>query len=75
MGTGGGQLPDPTLVTDDAEGRRVARGFGLRVTGLLGVLIEAKVRGLLPAVGPVLDQFMAEGCDAMRMMILRSAGE
>lgn len=72
------EIPDAILVMDDAEGRRVARGFGLRVTGILGVLIEAKARGLLPAVGPVLDQLMAEGfwlSDAMRTMVLRSAGE
>jgi hypothetical protein len=72
------EIPDAMLVMDDAEGRRVARGFGLRVIGLLGVLIEAKARGLLPAVGPVLDRLIAEGfwlSDAMRTMVLRSAGE
>lgn len=49
------------LIMDDAEGRRVARGLGLHVTGLLGVLIEAKARGAVSAVGPLLDQLMAEG--------------
>lgn len=33
------EVPGGLLIMDDAEGRRVARGLGLRVTGLLGVLI------------------------------------
>ena len=72
------EIPDAILVMDDAEGRRVARGLGLRVTGLLGVLIEAKTGGLLPVVGPVLDRLMAEGfwlSEAMRTTVLRSVGE
>lgn len=33
------EVPGGLLIMDDAEERRVARGLGLRVTGLLGVLI------------------------------------
>lgn len=35
---------------DETAGRRVARGLGLRVLGLLGVLILARRRGLLPSL-------------------------
>lgn len=50
----------------------------VEVTGILGVLLEAKAGGLLSAVGPELDQLMAQGfwlSDAMRLIVLRSAGE
>lgn len=49
------------LIIDDADARRVARGPGLRVTGVLGVLVEAKSRGLVPLVSPILDALGDEG--------------
>src|SRR3972149_10043132 len=63
------EIPDAILIMDDAAGRRVAQRLGLRVTGLLGILIEAKVRRIVPAVTPLLDQLVAEGLwlsEAMR---------
>jgi len=74
----GAEIPDGLLIMDDSEGRRVARGLGLRVTGLLGILIEAKTRGLIFAVAPLLDQLIAEGfwvSEAMRRIVLNAAGE
>ena len=72
------EVPNAILVMDDAEGRRAARELGLRVTGLLGALVEAKARGLLSAIGPVLDELVAAGfwiSDAMRATVLRSVRE
>jgi len=39
---------------DDRRGRRLAIDRGLRVKGTVGVLVLAKQRGLVPAVGPLL---------------------
>jgi len=72
------EVSDGLLIMDDSEGRRVARELGLGVTGLLGVLIEAKARGLIPAIGRLLDQLVAEGfwlSEAMRRIVLDAAGE
>lgn len=72
------EVPDGLLIMDNSEGRRVARELGLRVTGLLGVLIEAKARGLISAISPLLDQLVAEGfwlSEAMRRVVLEAAGE
>ena len=72
------EIPDVVLIMDDAEGRRTAQRHGLRVTGLLGVLIEAKTRGVLPAVSPIVDQLVAEGLwlsEAMRRRVLDAVGE
>ena len=44
------------LLMDERVGREVARHFGLRYTGLIGVLIEAKHKGVLSAVKPHLDE-------------------
>lgn len=43
------------LLMDEHLGREVARHLGLRYTGLVGVLIEAKRKGFIRAVKPHLD--------------------
>ena len=43
------------LLMDERVGREVARHLGLRFTGLIGVLVEAKHNGVLSAVKPHLD--------------------
>ena len=49
------------LLMDDQLGRHSARRLGLGVTGTVGVLIEAKRRGRLPAVRPVLEEMRTQG--------------
>ncbi len=44
------------LLMDDRMGRRAARRLGIRTLGLAGVLLEAKAKGLVPAVKPFLDE-------------------
>ncbi|MGB5064715.1 MAG: DUF3368 domain-containing protein [Candidatus Competibacter sp.] len=48
------------VLMDEREGRRVARRFGLKTMGVVGVLIEAKARGLIAEVGPLLEQLRQE---------------
>ena len=43
------------LIMDERLGRETARHFGLRYIGLVGVLIEARQKGLIPAIKPYLD--------------------
>lgn len=43
------------VLVDERLGRRAARALGLRVTGLLGVLAEAKRAGLIERVKPVIE--------------------
>jgi len=49
------------LLIDDARGRRVARERGVSVVGVAGVLLAAKSRGAIAAVGPVLDDLSRVG--------------
>lgn len=43
------------LVADEHRARRVAVRLDLEVIGVLGILVEAKKKGFLPAVRPILD--------------------
>ena len=46
------------LLVDERRERRAAEAAGLRITGLLGVLADAKRAGLIDLVQPVLDDLM-----------------
>jgi len=49
------ELDADLVLLDEREGRRAARRLGLRVVGVLGLLLEAKAKGLVPALRPYLD--------------------
>lgn len=44
------------LVIDEQKGRSVARRYGLRIIGVLGILINAKKRGIISRVKPYMDE-------------------
>ncbi|MFQ3679296.1 MAG: DUF3368 domain-containing protein [Pseudanabaenaceae cyanobacterium] len=47
------------LLIDERRGRAEADRRGLKITGLLGILVEAKQKKLLVAVKPLLDALIA----------------
>jgi len=66
------------LVMDDRLGRAVARRLHLPVTGVVGVIIQAKHANLLPAVRPVLEEIRQQGywlSDEIVELGARLAGE
>jgi predicted nucleic acid-binding protein len=46
---------------DDWKARDVATRFGIKVFGSLGVLAEAKRRGLIAEVRPIIEELLAIG--------------
>lgn len=66
------------VLLDEQRARREATRLGLPVAGSLTVLLEAKRRGLLTLVGPVLDQVIAQGRRIgadLKVYVLTLAGE
>jgi uncharacterized protein len=47
---------DAMVILDDALGRRLAESLRIHVMGTLGVLLNAKRKGLVAAVAPLIDQ-------------------
>src|SRR5207244_9530975 len=73
------ELEAELLLVDEKRGRRIAIDRGLEVTGLLGVLAEAKARGLIPRCQPVLDDMIRVAGfwigDDLRAQYLRGLNE
>jgi predicted nucleic acid-binding protein len=55
------ESPADLLLIDERIGRAVAQRFELKVTGTVGVLVEAKHQGLIVAVKPILDDLIDRG--------------
>lgn len=48
------------LLIDERLGRQAATEQGLRITGVLGILVAAKHQGLITAVKPTMDDLVAQ---------------
>lgn len=49
------EIKADAILLDERRGHQVATALGLRTIGILGILLQAKSAGILPAVGPILD--------------------
>lgn len=54
------ELEADLLLMDEELGRKVARRYGLTSIGVLGILIAAKRRGLIPVVKILMDDLIAQ---------------
>ena len=66
------------LLIDEQMGREAATRLGIKITGLLGVLVIAKHRGMLPSVEPQIRALRAVDfwlSDELVERILRQVGE
>ena len=72
------ESPDAVAILDDGLARRHAQRLGVRLTGTLGVLLDAKRAGYLEGIAPWLDDLDALRFrldPATRQAVLRRAGE
>lgn len=67
------------LLIDERIGRQAAMDLGLKVTGVLGILLAAKRQNLIMAVKPIMDGLMTEANFRMSSQlykdVLDAAGE
>jgi uncharacterized protein len=53
------ELKADLLLIDERRGKAEADRLGIRITGLLGILVEAKQKNLIVAVKPLMDALIA----------------
>jgi predicted nucleic acid-binding protein len=67
------------VIIDEQEGRQLATQAGLSVTGVLGVLLRAKINGQITAVKPLLRALRGTArffiASSLEAQVLTSAGE
>jgi predicted nucleic acid-binding protein len=73
------ELPADLVLLDERDGRAAATRAGLRVTGVLGVLLRAKMQGDIPMLKPELEALRKKArffiAEKQEQEVLRSAGE
>jgi uncharacterized protein len=67
------------LLIDERLGRQTAKDLGLKITGILGILLLAKRQNLIEAVKPIMDDLISQAnfriSSQLYVDVLNEAGE
>jgi predicted nucleic acid-binding protein len=72
------EIPDSLLILDDIKARKVATQLGLSITGTLGIIIKAKLEGIIPSVIPILNKIKQTDfrlSDEVELQVLKASME
>jgi len=72
------EMEDCLLIIDDLKGRKVAEQIGLKIIGTIGVIVDAKLAGIIPSVKPILAKIKQTNfriTDKLERLIIEKAGE
>ncbi|MEL7678649.1 DUF3368 domain-containing protein [Elizabethkingia meningoseptica] len=50
------EIPNSTVVLDDFKARRIATQLGINFTGTIGIIVKAKLNGVIPSIKPFLEK-------------------
>lgn len=50
------ELPESTIILDDFRARKVAERLKVNFTGTIGVIIKAKLQGIISSIKPLLSK-------------------
>ncbi len=67
-----------TIIIDDYRARKVAEKLGINYTGTIGVIIKAKLKGIIPSIKPLLAKIRQTDfriADEIEQQALKAAGE
>lgn len=50
------EMPGSTIILDDYKARKAAQQLGLTYIGTIGIIVKAKLKGIVPSIKPVLNK-------------------
>ncbi len=50
------EIPGSTIILDDLQARILAEQLGILITGTIGVIVKAKLNGIIPSIKPLLSK-------------------
>jgi predicted nucleic acid-binding protein len=72
------ETPDSTIILDDYRARKVAEKLKINYTGTIGVIIRAKIKGIIPSIKPLLSKIKQTDfrlTNEVEQQALKEAGE
>ena len=72
------ELNDCLLIIDDLKGRKFANQIGLTIIGTIGVIVDAKLAGIINSVKPILTKIKSTNfriTEQLEAIILKRSGE
>jgi predicted nucleic acid-binding protein len=48
------ETPDSIVILDDYKARKIAERLGIPITGTIGIIVKAKLSGIIPSIKPLL---------------------
>ena len=72
------ELDDCLLIIDDLKGRKFAQQLGLTIIGTIGIIVDAKLAGIISSVKPLLAKIKSTNfriTEQLEILILNKAGE
>lgn len=72
------ELKDSLLIIDDLKGRKLAQDLGILIIGTIGIIVEAKLSGIIPSVKPILKKIKSTNFRIsvqLELLVLERAGE
>ena len=67
-----------TIILDDFKARKIAKQLGIVFTGTIGVIVKAKLRGIIPSIKPFLEKIKQTNfrlSDEIQFLALKEANE
>ncbi len=72
------ELDDCLLIIDDLKGRKFANQLGLTIIGTIGIIVDAKLAGIITSVKPILTKIKLTNfriTEQLEAVILKRSGE
>ena len=72
------EIPETVVVLDDIKARKIATQLGLLITGTIGIIVKAKLKGIIPSIKPILEKIKSTDfrlSKELEYLALRAANE